>query len=535
MLSNVVQIDFSSPIRQIEAGVGLYSTSSSLEAIFTGKTNLVSFTVERVGENSKFFGFGISHKADIKLLYDSRPQVGKEVKIYFQGVSHDEWVEPENSYPYPPFKIDEITKDENTGELTITAHDKLHAATAHTISEVDLPNSYVLGEIASACADFLGLTMDFKGVDASIWGTEYPSGANLEGTETIREVLDAIAEASQTIYYADANDYLVFKRLIDAATLDITKSDYMTLKSGESYKLTSLASVTELGDNLTASTGEDGVTQYLRNNPFIELREDISDMLYTALELVRGMEISQFDLDWRGNFLLEVGDKVRIQDKDGNYFISYVLDDVITYTGGLSEKTRWSYKSSTENSSNPTSLGEVIKETYAKVDKANKQVEIVVSETGENKSDIAAIQANINSISASVTRVQEESATNIEGLNEEISALRTDISNFKLESDNALLEFRQEVEQNGAEKVTTSTGYTFDSNGLKITKSNSEINTTITEDGMSIKRHDEEVLVANNEGVKAEDLHATTYLIIGNNSRFEDWGSDRTACFWIGE
>jgi hypothetical protein len=45
---------------------------------------------------------------------------------------------------------------------------------------------------------------------------------------------------------------------------------------------------------------------------------------------------------------------------------------------------------------------------------------------------------------------------------------------------------------------------------------------------------DNKLLTANKEGVVAKDLHATTYLIIGKNSRFEDFGSDRTACFWIG-
>jgi hypothetical protein len=57
--------------------------------------------------------------------------------------------------------------------------------------------------------------------------------------------------------------------------------------------------------------------------------------------------------------------------------------------------------------------------------------------------------------------------------------------------------------------------------------------TTITEDGMTVYRNEEAVLVADNEGVKAEDLHATTYLIVGQFSRFEDYG-DRTGCFWIG-
>jgi hypothetical protein len=46
------------------------------------------------------------------------------------------------------------------------------------------------------------------------------------------------------------------------------------------------------------------------------------------------------------------------------------------------------------------------------------------------------------------------------------------------------------------------------------------------------------VIYAKNEGVMAYDLHAKTYLIIGESSRFEDYeknGETRTGCFWIGE
>lgn len=83
------------------------------------------------------------------------------------------------------------------------------------------------------------------------------------------------------------------------------------------------------------------------------------------------------------------------------------------------------------------------------------------------------------------------------------------------------------------DSVTTSTGFTFDADGLKVEKSGSEMSTQITEDGMKVYRNDEEMLTANNQGVNAVNLHATTYLIVGYNSRFEDMGN-RTGCFWIG-
>lgn len=57
---------------------------------------------------------------------------------------------------------------------------------------------------------------------------------------------------------------------------------------------------------------------------------------------------------------------------------------------------------------------------------------------------------------------------------------------------------------------------------------------SIDEDGMSIMKNSEEVLTADNTGVNAINLTAHQYLIIGKNSRFEDYQNKRTACFWIG-
>ena len=97
------------------------------------------------------------------------------------------------------------------------------------------------------------------------------------------------------------------------------------------------------------------------------------------------------------------------------------------------------------------------------------------------------------------------------------------------------LEIKSELD-NGVSKVVTNTGFTFDETGLTVSKSDSELSTTITEDGMRISRDDEEVLKVDNTGVDAANLRATTYLIIGLNSRFEDYDNNtRTGCFWIGE
>jgi hypothetical protein len=104
---------------------------------------------------------------------------------------------------------------------------------------------------------------------------------------------------------------------------------------------------------------------------------------------------------------------------------------------------------------------------------------------------------------------------------------------MKVSSQDVTIAIQSEL-SNGVDKVkTTVKQYTFDDEGLTIASSENAISTQITEDGMTISDNYTEVLTAKSEGVKAKNLHATTYLIIGNNSRFQDYGN-RTGCFWIG-
>ena len=96
-----------------------------------------------------------------------------------------------------------------------------------------------------------------------------------------------------------------------------------------------------------------------------------------------------------------------------------------------------------------------------------------------------------------------------------------------------------EITANGQSTIEPdSEYYGLESVGLNVnvqpnlqTKSTS---TTITENGMTVSKDDTDLLTANDKGVMAKDLNASTYLIIGGRSRFENYKTDRTGCFWIG-
>lgn len=522
--------EINSSVRHIPARVELLNDDFTQCVLYTNRDRLISFTIERVGEG-RFFGYGISHRLNVHLRDTNRElevNTSNIIEVVF-GAKND------YLYAFPPFKVREVNRNENTNELSITAYDMLYDASKHTIREISI-TSYTIRTIAEEIARTLGLNLllDIPANDTA-FDVYYSDKANFDGTENFRGVLDAIAEATQTIYYVNNNWELVFKRLNRDGNplLTIDKSKYFTLVSRDNRRLQTITSTTELGDNVSASTTLIGTTQYLRDNPFLALRDDIATILTDAIDRVGNITINQFECDWRGNYLLEIGDKIAIITKDNETIYTYVLDDTITYNGALAEKTKWAYVDDTaETESNPATLGDAIKQTYARVDKANKQIELLVSDNTMNKDNIASLMLNTDSINATVQRLETATNSNISELNGEIENL-TNRVNASITAEDVKLSIEEEL-SNGVSKVITSTGFTFDEEGLTVSKSNSEMTTTITEDGMRVYKDNTEMLSASNIGVNAVNLRATTYLIIGKNSRIEDYGENRTGCFWVG-
>lgn len=594
-----------SPVRDIHARVELYQGSTLVETC-NCNDRLIKFDVQRIGDTSKFFGFGICHRINIHLIDGQRTldlNTSYSIKVAYR-------VDDELVYPYPIFYISQVRRDENTNELSITGYDLMYPDTAHVVSDMELPENYSYLYFASAAVKALGATALSLGniTDMQLFMTEFKGGANFEGTETIREALNDLAEATQSIYYINNKNELVLTRLdkSGSAKFTITKSDYITLESRPNKRLGAIYHVTELGDNLHATTTTTGSSQYVRDNAFWTrmTSTEIAAQLTKAIEAVGGLTISQFDCSWRGNFLLEIGDKINIVNKDDSLSTTYILDDTIEYNGALTERTSWSYfDNDDETESNPVTLGDKLNQTFAKVDKVNREIELLASkfedsDVGTLTEEVAQLKITTESISQEVSSIKTTVNGDIEAIEKDVSSikltndsitqrvsaleqnseageigkLKEEVAELKITTEGITQEvsrveqvtsdsiqtisnivsnsvsaedvkilIKQEVKEGidvDANSVTTETGYVFNKDGLTVSKSGSELSTQITEDGMTVKRNDETVLSADSDGVYATNLHATTYLIIGETSRFEDYEDSslgtRTGCFWIG-
>ena len=543
-----------SPYQKISGIVFIYNSDGTEYTRCTCADVLSDFTIERAGEG-KFFGYGICQKLRVSLIDINRElDITKEHKIRVAFIVN-------NGYEYPfanYFYIDELERDEVSNLITITAYDALYKMATHTASEIDIDTGY-LNNMAIEIAEIYGLTTKIDDATYNAYHLYIKNKVNLDGTENLRDILNKIAEMTQTIYFINNRSQIYFRRLDKGAepVYTIEKNRYYDLQCTGARTLANITSTTELGDNVStiAPDGlENGVTQFIRDNPFLELRDDVASILDSAQSAVGETVINEFECNWIGNYLLELGDKIELIKDDNSSVVSYILDDTISYDGTLSQFTRWTYdKNDTETASNPTTLGEALNKTVAKVDKVSQEITLTVTNIER------AVEAKVDKQGFNITVSDTLKENDIEGIkikaknymfNEHGMTIAaqggTGEQMHTLINEGGLYVYKDgqtELTANYAGIIANNLtieneNFTLSKHELMYSADDEEIETRITGEGVVISKNGEDVFIADNTGVNATNLYATTYLMIGANSRFEtyrdEYGNTRTACFWIG-
>ena len=264
------------------------------------------------------------------------------------------------------------------------------------------------------------------------------------------------------------------------------------------------------------------------------LYEQLKDVTYTPCKVVLAAGMA-----------VRAGDTVQVTDKNGKTFTVYVMIKTQTGQRDTLECTGSRLRSTTSLVNHEIYRGlayrllELRKDISGLFVKAGA-LEETVADNGENtqqnihflQSSIGELAATADSIRASVSSAQQI----LDGLSGELQTAKENVASMKLDADALTVEM-QRIQEDGVKKVTTTTG-TFEETGLTIDQTDSATKTRMSPDGMCVYRKsyngENAVLAATSDGVDATNLHAKTYLIVGGRSRFENYGSDRTGCFWIG-
>ena len=333
---------------------------------------------------------------------------------------------------------------------------------------------------------------------------------------TFRDVLDQIAQVAGGLicFKSDGKLYVTYPTE-SGETID--ESNLKSLKIGEKYgPVNSLVLArTPQEDNIyaqdTESIDANGLCEVkIENNQIMDShRGDFINNLFTK---IKGTTYQLYELESYGIGYLNLGDVFTIQTENGTKYSTIMLDNDLQVTQGMSEKSTLAKPNETVTDYAAASKTDrLINQTLLKVDKQ------------ENK------------ISALVTAAENLNGA-MEGYDDRFDKLEKSVEQtITADSVETLI---KETVSNSTTEVTTTTGYKFDKDGLRISKSSSDISTVIDEDGMDVSNGTEKVLVADSSGVNALNLTARQYLIIGTNSRFEDYNDDaggqRTGCFFIG-
>lgn len=248
---------------------------------------------------------------------------------------------------------------------------------------------------------------------------------------------------------------------------------------------------------------------------------------------------------YTGKPYLKRGNKIKIQDMDETYFDTYVLSHIFTYDGTFKSVIQSPALTKTQTAlKNKLSISNAIRKVERTCNKIDGKIKDVIEEVNGQENKISSVEQTVDSITQQVTNVStnltndyltSEQVNAMNSHNEEsINQLKEEFNILKQTAESLSIEIGS-ISTIGVDRVKTSTGFTFDENGLDISKTGEEMHNFIDNEGVYVKRNDEEVLGADASGVRAENITVRNYLVIGKNSRIEDYKNNRTGIFYIGD
>lgn len=499
---------FKAPARQITGSVACETDNGAIDIAPDG--SLIKFTIEKTSPNGKLFGFAVSQKITIEALgiLDTIKKGNKLIPTLGSKDYTDEAID------LPYFYVDTIEFNKVKNTTTIVGYDFLHKLDSIPINKFEITYPIYALNYALDIVEPLGGYVVFEGINQLI-----KSEPNLDGHESARSVLIALAEFTGSICYVEHGDTIKFRSMQPTDFTDVlTADDYYNLTIGEVVTLSKVASGTELGENI--ETGEDGFTQVIWENPFLNLNDEAQAFLETIGNKVRNLTGTNYTLEWRGCPAYELGDFIILQEKDGTAQYTHYLNETLEYNGGLKATSEWVSGGGEDIEAAPTSITTTMKQTSAKVDKINQEITLLAkkvdeSDAGALSEEVAQLKITTDQISAKVS----ENTTDIEKVERTVETTLT--------SENLSLLVGSSINS-----ITTTTGFTFDSSGLNITKNDASTSTNIDENGMTIYSTTGEALLdVDDKGITAINLTANEFLTIGP-AIFRAKSDGTIGCYW---
>lgn len=239
----------------------------------------------------------------------------------------------------------------------------------------------------------------------------------------------------------------------------------------------------------------------------------IAQSLYTMLQ---GVSYTPCKVNVPANLHIQPGHMVRICDRNGKTITVYVMTKTQKGQRDTLECTGSHTRDSTTAANNRS-----YQALSGKLLNLRTDVDGLKLENKDSADKFSKLELDIDGIRGAVSQQSTDAA----GIKTQLTQLQQTAQGLTVSVQNICDE--------GATKIKTAMGYTFDDAGLHIAKEGQPMENKLNHEGMLVTRNGQTVLQADHRGVTAVDVSVGNYLVMGKHARFEDFGAGRTACFWL--
>ena len=422
-----------SPSRMIRGKVVVVDGGLTSEYGYANKLQSIEQEVSAV--KGKMFGAVVSYKSTIKLIdVKNVVQVNVGAKASPQIGINGELL------PMTPVYISSNTFDEVKGIRTLIGEDAIGFTDKYIWNDIkgDLGNTFIIQDVFAAIANKIGTEFMITGELPNINAVYTKATFNVNGDETLRQILTAAAEATGAMVFINGNGKMEIKMLSNTIALAIDKNIQFNLSTEPSSSLSGIISINELNDMISVGNNSSYVS-VISVNPFIDPTDDSSqEKLQNLFVKYQGNTFYPYKLKWRGNPALEIGDKIRLTLRDGSVIDTWYLGEKVKYTGGMSAESSWEADESEKPEVGSQTISDTTRRTMAKVDKANQKITLLTEASGEQGQKISQLEVSLDGIRTEVSEVSNTAngamtkATTVEqtvdGISSTVTQVQSDLS-----------------------------------------------------------------------------------------------------------
>lgn len=373
--------------------------------------------------------------------------------------------------------------------------------------------------------------------------TDFPN-SNLELTEepyigdnsSNRNVISLIAQAGCSWVDTDSDDVFYFK-WFEEKTYTVKDWLELTTEKEHSSKInTVVLGRGDVEDNVyyPEELPDNPVEFRIDNNYILDPQETDNDIRYGTripiYERVNGFSYLVFNMrtqDIENRLSIKLGEKVSYIDLWGNTLEAYIMTKKIVWLGG---------NASNAENYELTLSAEKIKETateYSYAASVENRLLTVERTTNKNDGIITDLVKSVKTLDVAVGNNYQEITKKFDDYVPESDFVTLESSVKQLQTDTyTKTEINTKLTDGSVTKVMTTSG-TFDENGMHYEKTNAPTSSTINEKGVEVDSTTtgEELLFAGYDEdikqtiVRTENLTVRKYLVVGDNSRIENYGN----------